>query len=106
MADAIGHRDVTAVGDGVPALNDFPGAMLIDAVSRFFPRDASRWPLGKTNLRALQRRQSGRFRVPLVPANANAQAPVTRRPGAKAKIARRKIEFLVIQRSSGMCILR
>src|SRR5437868_11506115 len=31
-ADAIGHGDETAVGDGVRALDGFPGAMLIGAV--------------------------------------------------------------------------
>ena len=51
----------------------------------------------KQNLRAAQRGQSRRFRIPLVPANADADFPVRRRPGLKPEIARREIKLLVIR---------
>ena len=36
QADAVGDGDVAAVGDGVAALDEFPGAVLVDAVFGFF----------------------------------------------------------------------
>src|SRR5712691_4605189 len=52
----------------------------------------------KNDFRAAQRGQSRRFRVPLVPANADADFPARSVPSLKSKIARRKIKLLVIER--------
>ena len=43
VADAVGHGDIAAVGDGVAALDGFPGRMLVLPKFLFSP-DASRWP--------------------------------------------------------------
>ena len=51
----------------------------------------------KQNLRAAQRGQPRRFRIPLVPANADADLPVRGRPGLKPEIARREVKLLVIR---------
>src|SRR6266571_3105336 len=69
QADAIGRGHVTAVGGGI-----------------------------KQDLRAPQRRQPRRFRIPLVPANEHADLAEPGWPGAKAKIARREIEFFAVER--------
>ncbi len=47
QADAIGDGDEAAVGDGVAALDEFPGAVLVGAVFGLFPADASRWRWGR-----------------------------------------------------------
>ena len=60
----------------------------------------------KKNLRAAQRGQPRRFRIPLVPANADADISALRRPGFETEIARSEVELLVESGSSGMCILR
>ena len=98
MADAICSRDVTAVRNCVTALNGFPGRILRRTKFFFFagmPADC-RWI--KNNFRTAQGRQSCRFRVPLVPANADANFPSLGCPRLKSEIARREIKFLVIKR--------
>ena len=52
----------------------------------------------KQNLRAAQRGQARGLRIPLVPANADADFPMRGRPGLEAEIARREIELLVKRR--------
>src|SRR5436190_8768188 len=49
----------------------------------------------KKNLCSAQRRQARRFRVPLVPADANADPGITGLPGAKSKVSGGKIKLLV-----------
>ena len=72
MADAIGHGNKAAVGDGVRALDSLPGVMLPFAEFFLFagmPADGGRV---KKDFRALQRRQPRGFWIPLVPANQHA----------------------------------
>src|SRR5436853_772257 len=92
QTDAIGYRDITAVGDGVRALDRFPLAVLYLAVFFFLTRMPADGGRVKENLRALQRGQARRFGIPLVPANADTNFRVTRLPLAEAQIARREIE--------------
>ena len=69
-ADAIGHGDVAAVRNGVAALDGFPRVVLLLAEFLFFRgMPADRGGI-KKNLRAVQRREPRRLRIPLVPANA------------------------------------
>ena len=52
----------------------------------------------KNDLRAVQRRQARRFRIPLVPADANTNLALCCGPRLKTKVPRREIKLLVIQR--------
>ncbi len=97
VASAVHGGHVAAVGDGVAALNELPRAMLFCSVRFFLRRMPADGGGVEKNLRALQRRQSRAFRIPLVPANQDADLAVTCLPGAKAEIAGREIEFLVIK---------
>ena len=49
----------------------------------------------KQNLRATQRRQPRRFRIPLIPANADADVPMRRAEALETEIARREVKLLV-----------
>src|SRR6266404_6169216 len=52
----------------------------------------------ENNFRTAQRREPRRFRIPLVPANADADVTALRFPSLEPEIARREIKFLVIKR--------
>ena len=97
-ADAVGYADVTAIRDGVRALDCFPRVVLRFAVFGFFfgmPADCS-WI--KEHLRALERSQPSAFGVPLVPTNQHANFAITCLPCPKTEIARREVELLIIER--------
>ncbi len=98
MADAICGRDVTAIRNRVTALNCFPGRILRRTEFFFFARMPADCRWIKNNFRTAQRRQSRRFRIPLVPANADANFSPLGCPCLKSEIARREIKFLVIKR--------
>src|SRR5690348_6810388 len=101
MPHSIRCRYVAGVCDRMTALNRFPGRMLRLAKSLllfWMPADRCRI---KNNFRAAQRSQARRLRIPLVPANADAEISPHRFPALKTKIARRKIEFLGIKRVIG-----
>src|SRR6266581_3491576 len=85
MADAIRGRDVTAVRNCVTALNGFPGRILGRTEFFFFARMPADCRWIKNDFRAAQRRQSRRFRVPLVPANADANFSLWRWPRLKSE---------------------
>ena len=55
----------------------------------------------KENLRAAQRRESRRFRIPLIPAHADADPRKFRVPRQKPEVARSEVELLVIKRVVG-----
>jgi len=55
----------------------------------------------KNDLGALQRREPSRLGIPLIPADEYPDFGVLRLPGAKARVARRELEFLVVQRIVG-----
>ena len=101
MADAIGYRDVAAVGDGMAALDGLPGVVL--AFAEFCPFAGMPADGGgvKKNFRALQRGQPRGFGIPLVPANQHADFAVARRPRLEAGVAGCEIKFLVIKRVVG-----
>ena len=98
MADAVWHRDIAAIRDCVTALDRFPGGMLRCAELLLFRRVPADCCWIKNNLCAVQRRQARRFRIPLVPANADADLTLGCWPRLKSKIAWRG--------SSGICIFR
>src|SRR5687767_8154648 len=97
-ANAIGDRDISAVGHAVTALDQFPGPVLRLAVLRFLAWVPSNGCRIENDLRALHRGQARGFGIPLVPADAYADARVFRAPGFEAKIARREIKLLVEKR--------
>ena len=62
VTDSIGHGDVAAIGDGVGALDRFPGGVLAFALSIFFlgmPADGSRIKRISAPCMAVRRAASG-----------------------------------------------
>ena len=98
--DAIDGGHVDAVGDGVRALDGAPRIILRFAKFVFLRRVPANCSGIKKYLGALQRGEPRAFGIPLVPANQRAQRP-RRIDCLKAKIARREIVFLVIERIVG-----
>src|SRR5438034_4270872 len=97
MTDPVHGCDITAIRNRMTALNYLPGRMLRCAEFFLFawmPADGC-WV--KNNLRAPQCRKPRRFRIPLVPANADADLSLRRFPCLKPQITRRKVKFLVIK---------
>src|SRR5205807_8270448 len=83
VTDAIGHGDVATIGDGVRALNRLPCSMLLPAMFGFLARMPADGGGVKENLGALHGRETGRFRIPLVPADEDADSAIAGLPGAK-----------------------
>src|ERR1043166_2781218 len=97
MTDAVRRRDIATVGNGVAALDRFPRRMLrrpAPLLLRWMPADGRRI---KNDFRAAQCGQARRFRIPLVPTNADADFPAGGLPGLEPEIARCEIKFLVIK---------
>ena len=97
MADSVGNCYITSIGDGVTALNCFPGGVL--CLTKFFllarvPPDRRRI---ENNFRSAQCREPRRFRIPLVPANTNAEVAARRFPTLKTEVARREIKLLIVR---------
>src|SRR5216117_3129547 len=97
VTDAVRHRDVAPVYNGMTTLDRLPRGML--RLSKFLfltrmPADC-RWI--KNNLRAVQGSQPRRLRIPLVPAHADTNFAPCCVPRLEPKIAWREIEFFVIQ---------
>ena len=101
VADAIDDGDVNAVGDGVGALDGAPGVELRRAELRFFVRMPADARGIENDLRALQSGEARALRIPLVPANLNADAAVCGIEIRKAEIAGREIKFFVVKRIVG-----
>ena len=98
VADAVDRGDVDAVGDRVRALDGLPGRRLAGAVLgllRRVPADRGRV---EEHVRARQRGQPRRLRVPLVPADQRADAPAGGVERAEAEVAGREVELLVEER--------
>src|SRR5438105_10458665 len=101
MTHAIYHCHIHTVSDGMGALNGSPGIMLASAVLRFFRRMPADGRGIEQYLRPLQRGEARAFWIPLVPTYQRPHPPKFRVEGLKAKIAGRKIIFLVIKRIVG-----
>src|SRR5437868_13641457 len=97
MPNAIRRRDIATVRDGMTTLNRFPRRMLRPAKLLLLLRMPADRCRIKNDLRAAQRGQARRFRIPLVPANADTEISARRFPALKTKIARRKIELLIVK---------
>src|SRR5205085_4292801 len=92
MTDAVRRRNVTTIRNRVTPLDRLPRVVLRGAEFFFLawmPADRGRI---KNNLGAAQRRQPRRFRIPLVPANADADLAALCFPCLKTEIARREIK--------------
>src|SRR5262249_15990315 len=100
-ADSIYDSNVDAVSDGVRALNRFPGIKLRSTEFGLLfrvPADARRV---KNHLRTFESGQARAFRIPLVPANLNANTAEFGIEVREAEIAGREIELFVIERIVG-----
>src|SRR6266849_8406367 len=98
MTNAVRRGNIATIRDCMAALDRFPRRMLRRAeflLLRWMPADGRRI---KNDFRTAQRRQSRRFRIPLVPTNTNTDLSARGWPGLKSEIARREIKFLVIKR--------
>src|SRR5438128_2672723 len=97
MTDPIRGCDITAIRNRMTALNYLPSGML--CCTEFFlfawmPADGC-WV--KNNLRAPQCRKPRRFRIPLVPANADADLSLRRFPCLKPQITRSEVKLFVVK---------
>src|SRR5205814_3424814 len=101
VTDAVRHRDVAPIGDRMTTLNRLPRGMLRFSKFLFLARMPADCRRIKNNLCAAQCGQSCGFRIPLVPANADADFATRSVPCSKSEIARREVKLLVIQRIVG-----
>src|SRR5947207_7582770 len=95
-ADAVHRRDPAAIGDRVAALDRSPRIELLRAVLLLLggmPADGGRI---QEDICALQRRQAGSLRVPLIPTDHRADGADFGVKGAEAEVAGREIELLVV----------
>ena len=100
-ADAIDDGDVDAIGDGVRALNSFPGVELGGTEFGFFVRMPANAGGVKNDLRAAESGDAGTFGIPLIPADLHADFSVVRLEIGKTEITGSEIEFLVVERIVG-----
>ena len=98
VADAVRRGDVAAVGDRVAALDGLPRIMLPLPVLRLLGGMPADGGGVEKNLRTAQRGEARRFGIPLIPADADANGGELRPPREEAEIARREVEFLVVER--------
>ena len=101
MADAIDSGDVTAVRNGMAALDGFPCVVLVHA-DCFFSSDASRWRWDKKESARLARRSAARLPDTIDPSKSIRR--FSRNESArrlKPQIAGREIKFFVVQRVVG-----
>src|SRR5947209_9690638 len=98
MTHPVGRGNKTAVRDRMAALDCLPGSVLRFAEFVLLARMPADCGGIKQNFGTAQRGQARRFRIPLVPTNQDAERPTLCFPGCKAKIARREIKFLVVER--------
>jgi peptidyl-prolyl cis-trans isomerase B (cyclophilin B) len=98
VTHAVRHGDVTAICHGMASLNGLPRRVLSHPVVRLFLRMPADCGRIEKNLRAAQRGEPGRFRIPLVPAHADADAGKLCIPGLKPKVARREIKLFIEKR--------
>src|SRR6267154_3434999 len=95
--DTIDRGDPAAIGDRVAALNRFPRIELLLAELLLLRRMPADGGGVEQNVRALQRGETRGLRIPLVPADQRPLRPDLRVEHAKAEIARREVELLVIR---------
>src|SRR5437773_3298373 len=98
VADSIHHRDIAAIRNRVTALHRFPSGILGGAEFFLLGRMPSDRRRIKQDLRSAQSGQSRGFRIPLVPANADANFPMRGWPRLETKIAGSEIKLFVIKR--------
>src|SRR6266404_2688063 len=94
---AIDDRSVDAVGDGMAALDRFPGIELCGAELRFFVRVPADAGWIKNHLRAAEGGEARTFRIPLVPADLHADARVLGIKIRETEIAGGEIKLFVVQ---------
>src|SRR4029077_6988700 len=84
MTDAVRHRHVTPIGNCMTTLNRLPRGMLRFPKFLFLARMPADCRWIKNNLCAAQCGQSGGFRIPLVPANADTDFAARSVPRSKS----------------------
>src|SRR5882724_6001968 len=97
-ADTIYNGDINSISDRVRALDSFPGIELRRTEFGFFvgmPAYAGRI---ENNLRSAKSGDAGTFRIPLVPANLDADFAILCFKVGETKIAGSEIKFFVIER--------
>src|SRR5262245_60906894 len=97
MAHSVRRGHIDTAGQGMRALDHLPGLMLVRAVFCFFARMPANGRRIEEDLSALEGRQAGRFRIPLIPANEDADTAEASVKCLKAQIAGSEIVFFVIE---------
>lgn len=101
VADAIDDRDIDAIRDGVSTLDRTPRVKLRRAELCFFVRMPADTCGIENDLSALKRSEARTFRIPLVPADLNADAAIGGIKIGEAKVAGREIKLFVVKRIVG-----
>ncbi len=101
VADAVHHRHVDAIRDGVRALDGTPRVVLLLAVLLLLVRMPADRRGIEQHLRALQRGKPRGFGIPLVPADERTDFADRRIQRLEAEVARREIELFVVERIVG-----
>src|SRR5262249_18136382 len=101
VANPVCHRDVASIGDRMTTLNRLPSGMLRFSKFLFLARMPADCRWIKNNLCSAQGSQSCGFRIPLIPANTDADLARLSIPRSKSEIARREVKLFVIQRIIG-----
>ncbi len=97
-ADAIRHRDVHSVGDGVGALDGAPRVVLRVTVFRLLVWVPANCGGIEQHVGALRSREPRAFWIPLVPAHQRAELSEVRLERFEAEIARCEVKLFVIER--------
>jgi len=99
--DAVGDSDEHAIGDGVSALDGDPGVVLFGAEPVFLAEMPADGGWIENDLGAFQSGEPRGFRIPLIPADQRADGGARCGERLEAEVARREIEFFVVERVVG-----
>src|SRR5579872_3929580 len=97
MSHPVDDAHKNAVGNGVRTLDGAPGIVLRGPELLFLLRMPADGGGIKQDIRPLERREAGPFRIPLVPANQRSEPSMTGVECLESQVAGREVIFLVIQ---------
>lgn len=100
-ADSIGSSDKESIGDGVAAHHGLPGGILTGAVDVTFTWNPANRGGVEQQFSSLHGCQASSFGVPLIPADADADACIASREREKAEITGGEVEFFEVERVIG-----
>lgn len=101
QSNSISGSDVNAVGDRMSSHGYLPGTVLRPALFLALGRDPTDGCWVQQNLGPAKCEQSGCFGIPLIPTDADSQAPEFGLGHSESQISGRKVKLFVVQRVVG-----